>query len=126
MGTIVVVGVEGGADRRHECGGGDDRPSDADWDTQWTSARAAVPTADELLDGGQPLCDQLVGEFRQVFADLTPTPTEALDGSVIDWIDLAESIAFDCTSDRAELDRRYDELYVLEAEIDAGLRTDSG
>jgi hypothetical protein len=102
------------------CDGGD-RPSDAAWHTEWEEQRDAFPSADALLSGGRELCDRLVGELRAELPALVPTPTEALDDAVQAWSDHAETIAFECRDDPAELAEQYDQLDILAAEIDSGL-----
>lgn len=105
--------------------GGDDRPSAADWADAWEREQALVPSADELSDGGQPLCDELIGELRGSLNRLTPTPTEALDDAVKAWADHADSLVFECPEgDR--LAERHERLDVLAAEVDAGLAAGSG
>ncbi len=105
--------------------GGDDRPSDAEWAGEWASEQAIVPSQDELLTGGRPLCDELVGEYREAMSRLTPTPSKALDDSVEEWVEEAESLVFECPTDPAEVESRLDALDVLSAEIDAGLAAES-
>ena len=114
--AIVAIAVAG-------CGD-DDRPSDADWAVAWEAERALVPAQDELVAGGRELCDELVGTYRERFDDLRPTPSAALDDAVDAWIEQAEQIVFECSDDAAVLTDEYDELRVLEAEIDAGLAAD--
>jgi hypothetical protein len=106
--------------------GGDDRPSDADWATEWEREQALVPTSAELVEGGRTLCDELVGEYRASMTRLTPTPSETLDDAVGAWVDHAESTVFECPQDPAMIDQRLDELDVLAAEVDAGLDADTG
>jgi hypothetical protein len=106
--------------------GGDDRPSDADWAIEWEREQALVPSAAELADGGRPLCDELVGEYRESMTRLTPTPSETLDDAVEAWVDHAESIVFECPAEPAAIEQRLGELDVLAAEIDAGLDADAG
>lgn len=101
--------------------GGDDRPSDADWALTWERERALVPTIDELVAGGRPLCDGLVGEYRETMPRLTPTPSPALDDAVEEWVEEAESLVFECPSDTGEIATRLADLEVLTTEIDAGL-----
>lgn len=103
----------------------DDRPSDAAWAAEWEREQLIAPTEAQLLDGGNDVCDELVGRFREVLPRLTPTPTEALDDAVCAWVDHAESLVFDCPDDPAEIERRLDELAVLAAEVDAGLAADA-
>jgi hypothetical protein len=105
---------------------GTDRPGTVAWGEEWEAERAIVPTADEFLAGGRPLCDELVGQLRVTAGELVPTPAEALDGAVEAWVDHAESIAFECDLDRDTLVERLRELDVLASEIDAGLVAESG
>lgn len=104
---------------------GPDRPGAATWAGEWEAERAIVPTVDEFLVGGRPLCDSLVGQLRVSAGELTPTPAEALDDAVEAWVDHAESIAFECDLDRGALAERLRELEVLAVEIDAGLAAES-
>jgi hypothetical protein len=104
----------------------DDRPSEAAWAAEWERAQALVPSADELMAGGRPLCDELVGELRETLPDLTPTPDQSLDDAVGAWTDEAETIVFDCELDPELLTERMDELDVLTAEVDAGLAAEGG
>ncbi len=105
--------------------GGDDRPSDAVWRAAWEERRAQVPDADEILRGGSELCDELVGRFRSDLSELLPTPDQALDAAVDDWIAHAETIVFDCSKDPDELADQFDTLDLLAAEVDAGLLIDT-
>lgn len=107
------------------CGGDGDRPTDAAWEPVWARWRDSVPAAEVFLDGGEALCDPLVGELRSSRQELLPTPTGALDAAVHAWITHAESVAFDCpTDDPALLRDRLHDLGVLTAEVDAGLTAD--
>ncbi len=106
------------------CGG--DRPSDADWASEWAAEQAIVPSQDELLAGGRPLCDELIGEYREAMSRLTPTPSAALDDAVEEWVEEAESLVFECPTDPDEIADRLAALDVLAVEIDAGLAAESG
>lgn len=117
VGSLVAAAVAG-------CGD-DDRPSDAEWSVEWENEQALVPSADELLDDGRALCDELVGDYREAMSRLTPTPTESLDDAVEAWVEDAESLVFECPDDAGEVERRLDDLDVLAAEIDAGLEADT-
>lgn len=92
----------------------------------WTAEQARLPSPDELLAGGRPLCDELVAELRGSDERLRPTPSAALDSPVTDWIDVAEAIVFECPTDPVELDQRVEQLGVFAAEIDAGLDESAG
>ena len=108
------------------CGAGDDRPTDAEWQSIWQQKRDEFPDAETLLAGGTEFCDALIGELRVSLPDLRPAPTEALDDAVQAWINHAETIAFECPHDASLLDDALKVLAVFEAEIDAGLLADSG
>jgi hypothetical protein len=101
--------------------GGDERPTTAEWSAAWTAEQARVPTADELLAGGRSLCDESVADLRSSRDRLEPTPSEALDAAVDDWIGHAEALVFECPTDPDEVGGRYEQLAVFAAEIDAGL-----
>lgn len=104
--------------------GGDDRPTVADWQAEWLIDRSLVPTEDQVVSGGKELCDELVGEFRDEFGGLTPSPVESLDATVEDWVQLTESLVFDCPhDDESDLAHRYAEIQILNDEIVAGIRS---
>lgn len=103
-----------------------DRPTDADWQAKWQRERATMPDAAAFLDGGQDLCDALAAELRSTRDRLRPTPTEALDDAVDDWVSHAERLAFECTQDADLVATRMNELDVFAAEIDAGLAAHEG
>lgn len=106
-------------------GCGDDRPGAADWSDSWDRNRNSLPSADELLAGGTDGCGELLGRLRVELDELTPTPYDELDGTVEAWTARAESLAFECPRDRAEVERRLDELDVLASEIDAGMTAET-
>lgn len=108
------------------CGGSDgadgERPSIAAWTTTWDERQASVPPREDLLrDDAADLCGRLVGEFREQMPALTPTPTEAMQPAVDDWVHHAETIVFECPNDPDVIDASYAELGVLAAEVDAAL-----
>jgi hypothetical protein len=102
----------------------EDRPTDGEWEQLWLGERDEFPSAETFLAGGQEFCDRLLGELRVDLPALLPTPAEGLDDAVDSWVKHAESIAFDCPSDRDELDDRLETLTILAAEVDAGLAAD--
>lgn len=105
---------------------GDDRPSDEAWRADWERRQELVPDVDTIIDGGSDFCGELLGEFRVELTQLLPSPTEVLDEAVQAWIDHADTIAFECPSDRTVLVERMRQLDLLAAEIDAGLNADAG
>jgi hypothetical protein len=107
-------------------GCGEDRPEETAWTADWEAAQALVPSDDELIAGGRPLCDELIGELRETLPVLTPAPDKALDDSVDAWSDEAETIVFDCDLEPELLSERLDELDVLAAAVDAGLAAENG
>lgn len=98
--------------------GGDDRPSLAGWEIEWRAIEAQVPTEVAALD--QAACEQLLGDLRTTREEVVPTPVEALDAAVTEWIDVAEALAFDCEQ-HPDPAAAVEELRVLAAEIDAGV-----
>jgi hypothetical protein len=106
--------------------GGDDRPSDEAWRREWERRQELIPDVDAIIDGGSDFCGELLGEFRVELTQLLPSPSEVLDEAVQAWIDHADTIAFECPSDRADLAERMRQLDLLAAEIDAGLEADAG
>lgn len=117
--ACVVALLLGAALVLSSCAG--DRPAVADWRDTWQQERATVPDESVLRDGGQELCDDLVGRLRSTRDTLTPTPTELLDDAVDAWISHAETLVFECTLDEDLLAAKLRELDVLAAEVDAGL-----
>jgi hypothetical protein len=106
------------------CGTGNERPADDAWRQTWEQRRDAFPDAEAFIAGGTELCDALVGELRVTLPDLDPAPTEALDDAVQAWVDHAETIAFECSHDPAQLADALELLAIFEAEIEAGLLAD--
>lgn len=116
--ALAVVGTS--------CGDGDERPSDAAWQSDWATVSALVPTEQALIDGGRELCDVVLADLHEQTPALLPTPSELLDDPVRQWIEHAEAIAFECPIDNTEArTSRYHELSILSAEISAGLAADA-
>ena len=108
--------------------GGAGRPEVAEWRPIWESVIADVPSATEL---GEPpdreLCSEALGVLRSRSGDLSPTPDQAIDAVVTEWVRVAEDLLFECppSSDRVpDLAFAYGEMLRLEAEIDAVLAID--
>ena len=108
------------------CGGNDERPSSATWQGMWVSRQELVPTAAAIIEQREALCGERVGRFRTEMPALLPSPTEALDAAVSDWIAHAETIVFDCPTDPQLLADEFETLDLLRAEVDAGLAAEAG
>jgi len=104
------------------CGSSEDeRPAAGPWRSTWEDSQRLVPVAEAIINGDEDLCGERLGTFRTELPALRPTPFEALDATLEDWISLAETIMFECTDDPAELDEQLATLGALAAEVDAGL-----
>ena len=87
----------------------------------WTALAAeAPPVQSGEADVTPEDCDQLLVAAREARPELVPTPDEALDGPVDEWLDQAEEIGFECDN-HPDLEAGIEELGVLAAEIDAGI-----
>lgn len=105
------------------CGGGDERPSEAAWIPEWERRQQLIPDVDTILTGGRKVCDDLDGSLRVSLPELLPSPTEALDGPVNEWVTHAVSIVFECSDDEQTIARQLETLDVLAAEIDGGINS---
>lgn len=108
------------------CDSGDDRPGTAQWRQEWEATTALVPESDEVLDDGQDVCGEFLGEVRARREDLLPTPKRALDDTVTAWLSKAEAIGLDCGDDEEILRDRLEDLDVLASQVDAALETGGG
>ena len=108
------------------CIDGADRPTEAAWIPEWEDRQVLIPGADAILNGGQEFCDELNGLLRVSLPELRPTPTEALDDPVEEWISHAVSIVFECSDDEATVVQQLNTLDVIAAEIDGGLGFETG
>ena len=120
LGVTLVILVAG-------CGG-DDRPSVAEWRPIWVDVIADVPSAEDLGDPpDRGVCSEALGLLRSRSEELSPTPDQAIDGVVTEWIRVAEDLLFECppSSDRIpDLAFAYSEMFRLQAEVDAVLAID--
>jgi hypothetical protein len=102
-----------------------ERPSVTEWQPTWDRIVGSFPTIDELGDPPDTtICNETLVALRTTSGDLQPTPDRALDDPVRSWVELAEEIVFDCppgSSAIPSLEYAYDELTLLEAEVDGAL-----
>ena len=107
---------------------GDERPSVAEWRPVWESLVAEVPVAADLGDPpDRAVCSAALGVLRERVQDVSPTPDQAIDGVVNEWIRVAEDLLFECPPSGEtipDLEFAYGELLRLEAEIDVVLDID--
>lgn len=99
-------------------------PTVDEWLPQWNHAVDSVHSVDPAGSGlTQEECGRLLADLRIHQADLHPTPDEAIEETVRLWVEVAESVFFDCppaggfSSGFAELER-------LEAEVEVVLDMD--
>ena len=81
----------------------------------WTPLVEAVPAPPADRDA----CESYLATIRAERENVLPSPSESLDATVTEWIDKAEQLTFDC--DDAVYADEYDQLGVIESEIDAGI-----
>ncbi len=67
----------------------------------------------------QDACEAYLGTVRTEREQVLPSPAASLDAAVTEWIDKAEQLTFDCDEDA--YDTEYEELGVIEAEVEGGL-----
>jgi hypothetical protein len=108
--------------------GGSDRPTVEEWRPVWTSYVAEVPTRAELGDPpDRTVCSTALGVLRERSGEVTPTPDQAIDGVVSEWISVAEDLLFECPPSSTkipDLEFAYAELFRLQSEIDVVLEID--
>lgn len=102
--------------------GGDDRPSVAEWRRIWDEARGLVPEPEELVDDGEDECGEALGELRARRERLVDTPRPVLEDSVSEWVGAVEGLLLECPHEEEEVAERFEEIRVLRAEVEAGLR----
>lgn len=111
---LVAIGLVFGA-----CGEeAADRPAVTEWQPQWLGSRDLPPSPERIADDGTEVCGDFLGEVRERRDGLLPTPDEALDEVVREWIAEAEALGLDCERE-GDLTERLDELERLADEIDA-------
>lgn len=98
----------------------------ADWTDEWDDARDIVPPRDEWDEElpDEDDCEDILVDLREQKVAVFPAPDQALATTAEDWFETADSGFFECfgDGDRAdELDRVYDELAQLAAEVDVAL-----
>ena len=112
-----VIGVGGAAAALLAACAASDRPAFSVWMARWNEAQLLVPTERELLEGGRPYCDRLIGRLRTELTDLTPTPAESVDPAYDSWSDRVRTLAFECPTDPTEIDAALSTIHQLEVEI---------
>ncbi len=75
--------------------------------------------------GGEPTpseCSEALVMLREVAPNLRPTPDEAIDGTVDQWLLVAEETMFECPPETGEFtsfEEAYAELDRLASQVDA-------
>jgi hypothetical protein len=104
------------------CSSEPDRPTVADWQSQWIDAVAQVPTVDDLTgaDAPEDVCDEALAAVRDDRSgSLDTTPSATIDTAFEDWTKATETYLFECPIDDS------DELEELErASVEAADRVD--
>lgn len=103
------------------CGAGG-RPDPDRWAAGWERVRDAVAgLVDDTGAVRVDRCEDVLELLRDRRGDLLPSPDEGLDDPVRRWVEVSEALAFDCQR-HPDPAGATEELAVLAAEIDAGLR----
>lgn len=114
---VLVVGVGCSTPQR--------RPSVEEWNRHWEAVQAAIPSLEEVSDPPSgALCTRGLVTVREARGDLLPTPDPAVDGPVEEWIQVAESVFFQCPPHTPPVDSfeaGYEEMQRFVAEVEAGL-----
>ena len=106
----------------------DPRPTVAEWEPTWKRISEAIPS--ELTSGEDPsqaTCSEVLAFLRTNRAELFPTPDPAIDDTVTDWVEVAESAFFECppTAEPAGgFSEAYGQLLRLQGEIEVVLDMD--
>jgi hypothetical protein len=99
------------------------RPELSEWEPVWESATSLMPLRTQLGDPpDREVCSRALGDLSAVVPELFPTPDIAIEGTVRDWVTIAEDAMYECPPSSAQLpdlDHAYGELARLEAEVDA-------
>ena len=106
------------------------RPTVEDWQPTWDRIAAAVPSESTIGENpSRTACSETLAFLRSNRADLFPTPDVAIDHTVTDWVEIAESAFFECPPKNAQVGsfaEAYGELLRLEREIESVLEMDRG
>lgn len=115
---VVVLGLVGAT------GCSQARPTLEEWVPVWEHAVANLPTEEALSAGDtQGICEEALADMRIHQGALHPTPDEAIDETVTLWVEIAESIFFECPPDDG-FSAGFAELRRLEAEVEVVLAMD--
>lgn len=110
--------------------GPSDRPDPATWRDAWAAERATLPTERDLAGpNARGVCDRLLVSSRTARRRLLPSPDEALDRAVDDWIERVGGLAFDCPGaqgDAGAVHATIHEIDEIAAEVEAALRVMEG
>ncbi len=105
----------------------DPRPAASSWADEWNRAKALVPQESAVADDMSPIvCDQVLTALREDTDTLFPTPSQALDEQVEQWLEIAKGAYFECPPANGGFAAAYKELDPLVAGIDASLESPGG
>jgi hypothetical protein len=104
-----------------------DRPDVEEWRRVWARTRALVPPPEAFEESdARSSCNALLVGVRAAHDSLLPTPFRVLDAPVRTWIERAEGLGAECPGARGDGEAHrsaVEDLHMLEAQIDAGLRS---
>lgn len=121
VGTVVLLTVSACGPR--------DRPDFDAWRTDWEAALGVIPPPAFADAPDEATCERVVGELREARESLIPTPDITLDGTVREWIAIAEQTFFECPPREGEVvgfAEAYEELDRLRLEVEAVLGAADG
>jgi hypothetical protein len=103
---------------------GTPRPDPGRWYADF--AALAERVSDAGNSPGHEVCQQMLADLREAAEALLPSPNQALDGTVVEWIETAENTFFECAPvapSASGHQPRLVDLELLTAEIDAAAMT---
>ena len=98
------------------------RPTVAEWENDWDAIVALIPDESSLGTDPEALCEATLVSLRDQKETLFPAPDDLIAGSVRQWLEVAEGMFFECPPSDGFSDS-YDQLEILEAEIEAGVNS---
>ncbi len=99
---------------------GSARPTVSEWENDWNAIVALIPDESSLSGDPGEICESTLVLLRENTETLFPAPDDLIADSARQWLEVAEGMFFECPPADGFSDS-YDQLDVLEAEIDAGM-----
>lgn len=104
-----------------------DRPTAEEWTPTWEAAQAVIPAPEDLDDPpSEGMCQRVLGDLREIRAEMAPAPDELIQTATEAWISYAEHVFFSCfqaVEGDDRVDAAYETLDRLRAEVETAVRT---